>query len=686
MAKDPQDKNILSEVQQHYRDWNNDNDVRRNRENGWNDIIDAYNNILPANFPYLSRVVAPLIRTSLIEKKARLTNAKLRGRVLPREGSDNIGARIHNALINFQWDTATEGGTMNAKWGGMDIDSRMFGSKFAYIPWFYEVDADDEKKVVRNGNGMTPLDPNDCGIDPNCTNIRDARWFQMREFETLEDLETESNTLGLQKYPGLEELKKKVASGNQNTRDSNYQSRNLSIRGLEDRMGRDRSFPVIEKVIEFREDEFICFCPKYNLILDRYDNPYKHRKIPIIQLSYYPLLNDPVGQPEVETVLPIWRAIQAVINGYLDTMNLHMRPPLKILENGARMETIQWGPEATWILTRMDAIQEHVGSPDALRYFQTTLTALIAEFNKAMGDLSEGVSTMDTFANTKTATEIKQTARQQNVRDQDNQNVLADAINDMMSMWVSNNQQFLFADPEASQYVLRIVGKDAYEAFVKAGFDQMTVPNESIMALKDIIDAQGGNIQTDQLNSLYNAAQVPLHAVVDKKSKNIANQTYKPKMKVSEDGSDAQLVILPSDLQGQFDYVADVKSMAAGASTEILQAQNQLFGNLINPAVGAMLQQQGVTINVKDIISDIAENSGLSDAGKYFKTVSSTPGTGANMGQPGLPGVSSAAPQMGQQMVGSNPVQNSGGISPSLPSDVGGSQSVQGPNQPVIGG
>lgn len=671
---------LLTEVMEHYREWNDDNEIRRTRENGWNDIIDAYNNVLPKNWPFLSRVVAPLIRTTLIEKKARLTNAKLRGRVLPREGSDALGARIHNAILDFQWDTATEGGTMNAKWGDMDIDSRMFGSRFGYVPWFYEVDEDD--KVIRNGNGMRPLDPNDCGMDPNCTHIRDARWFQMREWVTLDDLERESSVPGIQKYSGLDELKAKVARGAQNQRSTDYQPRNLTNKGLEDRMGRDKAFPVIEKVVEFRQGKFICFAPKYKVLLAEYKNPYKHRKIPIVQLRYYNLINDPIGQPEVEAVLPIWRAIQAIINGFMDNMMMHIRPPVKIIQAAVDMTSFQWGPEATWFVTRLDAIQEFQGSQQALEYFQTSLTAMISEFNKAMGDLSEGTSNLSTFSNDKTATEIKQTAKQQNVRDQDNQNVLADCINDMMSMWVSNNQQFLFADPDASQYVLRLVGKEAYDAFVKAGYDAMTVPDETIMALKEIVDMRQGQMQPEEVQSLYQAGQVPLHPVLE--NPNVTNpmkQTYKPKMSMSSDNQGANLIVLPADLEGEFDFVADVHSMAMGANQDTIQNQNQLLQTIINPAVLQLFTQQGVVPNVKELIESIAQNSGLADAEKYFGTAQNSAGPSQNLQQPGLPGVPSAAPANQQQMAGPNGIPNLGGPLAGLQPNVGGSQGAPGPTQ-----
>ena len=121
---------ILQECQAHYSLWKQDNDTRRTRKNGWNDITDAYWGKLPSDWPYTSIVVDPRIRTSLIEKNARLLNSKLRGRLVPREGGDVLKARINNALLDFQWDSANDGGSMLGKWAAMDIDTRLYASKF----------------------------------------------------------------------------------------------------------------------------------------------------------------------------------------------------------------------------------------------------------------------------------------------------------------------------------------------------------------------------------------------------------------------------------------------------------------------------------------------------------------------------------------------------------------------------
>jgi len=42
----------------------------------------------------------------------------------------------------------------------------------------------------------------------------------------------------------------------------------------------------------------------------------------------------------------------------------------------------------------------------------------------------------------------------------------------MMSMWLSNNQQFLFADPTKQEYIMRILGTDLFNYF--NGLDWMS--------------------------------------------------------------------------------------------------------------------------------------------------------------------------------------------------------------------
>ena len=620
------DSDILQEVIRHYNMWTEDSLLRQTRKNGWNDVTDAYYGKLPADWPYISRVVDPVLRTTVIEKNARLMNAKLRGRLVPREGGDVLSARLNNAVLDFQWDSANYGGTMLEKWSMTEQDTRLYASKFAEVPWRYEVD--DEGNCVFEGNEFIPLDIRDCGLDPNCGHIRDANWFQQRSWMTLQELEKTSEADDSPLYPGLGELKAKIKEGKSDRRDTRFDNRILHLKGLEDHIGDDRAFPVLEVVTEKRNDRYITFSPIYKVILRDIPNPYKHKKINVIQLRYYAIQGDPVGESEAESVLPLWRAIQADLNGYVDGLNLRLRPPLKIIEGKARIETIVQAPEAQWLMDQPDAVVEHQGGQSADRTFQLTYSALKAAFNTAMGDLSQGTSGVDPFNPEKTATEIRQSAKQQNSRDQKNQSSIAEAIQDMMSMWLSNNKQFLFADPEKKEYLLEVVGTELFNYFQRAGLDQMEVSEEAMQYIGDIIAGQGGNVSDDDIMSLVEAGKTPKFPVIENPDeKDPYKISVKPKMKMNEMGDGAQLSIVAQDLSGTFNYIPDVRSMAAGADTELQQArQNALTTLISNPIVIQSLQAEGVQPNIKELLISIFEGAGLSDAEKYFQSGQAQPG------------------------------------------------------------
>ena len=633
----------IQEVKSHYNDWTEDNDTRLHRKNGWDAVTDAYWGKLPEDWPYTSRVVDPRIRTSLNEKNGRLLNSKLQGRVVPREGGDVLKARIQNSVLDFEWDNATNGGTMLGKWSDMDMDTRLYASKFARVPWKV---IKEGKKVVFEGNELEPLDIRDCGMSTNCHNVRDAKWFQVREWEEVEDLEEDRKI-----YPGLSKLIRAIKSEKDyrsDRRDTAYTSRVLSLKGLTDRVGEDKTFPVVEICHEYRVDKWITFSPKHDIILREIDNPYKHGKIPIIQLKYYPLNDDPLGENEVEPVLPLWRAIQATLCGYLDNMNTHIKPPIKVMSGACRIETIIYGPEALWLVDRMDAVEEMKGNGEALRYFQTTYSSLVAAFNTAMGDLSQGVSNIDPFNPDKTATEIKQTARQQNIRDQSNQNKLAECIEDMMSMWISNNKQFLFSDPAKKEVILKILGTESFEYFQRSGLDEMEVDQEAMELIAETIQLQDGNVSDDDIMAMMDSGKMPKHPVVTKEG-------IKPKMKVSELEDSAELTVTSDDMDGSYDYVSDVKSMASGANQELIEGQQQAFEILLNPQVGSMLQLEGFRPKIKELLVSILENNNAKDAERYFENIENQaiPGQGVGPtaggpqgGQvPGLPAGNPALPQ-----------------------------------------
>jgi len=597
---------VLTQVLSHYDSWTEDRDIRLSRKNGWNAVIDAYWGKLPDSWPYISRVSDPRIRTVLIEKNARLMNNKLRGRLVPREGGDMLKARLNNSLLDYQWDTANHSGSMIQKWSQMDSDTRLFGSSFALVCW--KTIKDKTGEVLFDGNELLPKDIRNCGIDPNCRGIKDAQWFQISDFLTLDELESQNNTVGYEKYKNIAELKKQLEAGG-NLPDSNYQSRIKTLTGTSYKQ--DSTFPLVEVVTEYRPDRWITFCPKFNILLRDIENPYEHHKIPVVQLRYYPLLDNPMGESEVEPVLPLWRSIQATICGYLDAMSVDVNPPIKVLEGQARLETIVYAPRAKWIMSNPNAITNVEPSRSAIQYFQTSYPALVSAFNQAMGEISQGVSNIDPMGGQKTATEVRNTQRQQQVRDQKNQIDLGEALSEMMSMWLSNNRQFLFSDKKKESYILRIVGKQQFEYFKRSGLDEMEVPDDAMAEIAGIITNQGGNMSPDDIQQLYDAGKVPKYPVKE-------GEGFKKKMEINEIGDGAEISLVPEDLDGFYDYIPSTSSMALGAAEVQLAGKKAMVDMIMNPQVQQVLSQKGVNVKLKELLVDYWEDLGSSDSEKYF--------------------------------------------------------------------
>ncbi len=676
----------LSEVTSHYRMWTEDNETRMSRKNGWNDVTDAYWGRLPEDWPYISRTVIPLLRTSLIEKNGRLLNSKLQGRLLPREGGDMISALLNNAILDYQWDSANDNGSMLTKFEIADMDTRLYGSKYAYIYWKYE--CDEKGNVLFDGNEMMPLDIRDCGIEPTSSGIKDAKWFQLRTWEKLEDLE-KASIGGKPMYKNLHKLRTALEgkNGKSATRPE-YTPRVKQLESLTDRMGEDKAFPVVKIVTEFRRDRWITFSPDADVILRDIKNPYNHHKIPIAQLRYYPIQDEPNGESEVEAVLPLWIAIQATVCAYMDEMILKIRPPLKIIENAARIETIQYGPEAQWLVDRQDAIEEMGMNQGTLQYFQTTYQVLTSAFSLAMGDLSQGTSQFDPLSQEKkTATEIKATITQQNSRDQKNQNDLIEFIKDIMMMWVSNNKQFIFSDPTQIEYLLRIVGPEKFARLQAEGLDDHVLVPGAEESIADIVEQMGGNISDAQLQMMYDSAQMPKFPIImNPKEKDPEKIKMKPKMEVN--GEIADVSIVPADLDGTFDYVPDVKSMAQGANENMVNARQRAIETLTgNPVVLQLLQAEGYKPKVKELLSDQFEGTGISDAGRYFEKITAVEnaasqmgGTGTPMQGPGLPTVPQANTPGGipEQMAGPQQIPDNGGVPQAVLGNVGQSNGFPG--------
>lgn len=557
-------------------------------------------------WPYDAVLVDPRVFTFIFEKTSRLISSKPKAVLTPREGGDVISAKLNNILLDYQWDMATQGGSMISKYAMMDMNTRKYGASFAICKWRYEVDS--EGKVVFDGPEMQVLNNRDFAHDLTATSIENCNWVQVRQYVTFQDLQRVNDaSRGKPVYQNLDKLREAIAAdspvGGGDHRSTNWESRNRQISRLEtDPVGKDDVFKTVEIITEYRRDRWITFAPKHGVILRDIPNPYGNNEIPVTMLRYYAIDDDLYGLSEIEPVKGLQKAINALLSQYVDEINQNLYSPIA-LGPGVRQHTIEWGKGARWIMNNpMTDVRVIEGKSNAAAYFQGTYSVLVAAMMNALGESSLGISNIQPFQQEKTATEVKALQLQRNARDNFNQIFLAEAIKRQHMLWHSMNKKMLFADSKKHSYIVRIAGKEAIELFQGLGLDQMDMPTES-EAYEAAFDLGAGpeTLQTPKF---------PIKS----------GDKVVPKLQIDELGKSAQVHLEPEDLNGLFDFSIDVISMQNNADDQRREGRQTAVNLLVsNPNVGALLQQEGYKPKFRELFTQWLEDLGFTDAERYFE-------------------------------------------------------------------
>lgn len=676
-AGNPQERELFHDVLGHYKIATTDLDQRITDFDKKDELFRSY--IDEANWPYRAQVFDPRVFTALYEKTARLLANKPRGRMNPREGGDALGAKINNELLSFQWDDneRVDATPMLAKWALMDLNARKYGASFGLVPWHWERQVARENgkmtgkpSIFYDGPDFKPWANRDVLHNPSYATIK--HWIQLRSYATLQELQ-DINYAARSKpiYKNLDLLRRQMqdeSTSGGDRRDNNYTSRNKAIKGLEDFLGADEVYKTIEIVTEYRPDRWITFSRKYGVILQDIPNPYDHGQIPVVQLKYYPIDDDIYGLSEIEPVEKLQRATNALINQYLDAINMSLYTPLKINQTGGavQMHTIQFGPGAKWLMNKpSEDVMAHEPQVAGVTEFASTYRFMIGAMQEALGETSQGVSSIEPGEEKKTATEVKDTAMSRSARDNFNRIFLEEALKKQMTFWFKMNQQFLFSNPAEQQKVIRISGKDAIRFFQQSGLDADELTDEGIETLSD--PRLAGMVQPTDF-------QQPLYPV------EVGGETIN-KLTMEDDGQSGSLIVEPEDLSGNYDYVPDVGSMSDTANQEEVNAKKQALELILgNQAVVGLLMQEQKKPKVADLLIDYFEDIGFKNADQYFENIQ--PMMGGGNGQ--------IDPQTGQ------PIQaGAGGAQPGAPGGVppgvggmaqGGAPLPNGQNQPVVPG
>jgi hypothetical protein len=611
----PEEREIYWQVKKHYDLAREDLDARMPDWNKKDELFRSHIN--EKGWPYQAMVFDPRVFTAIYEKSARLFANKPRGRMIPREGGDVLGAKINNELLSFQWDEAerVDDEPMLGKWARMDMNARKYGASFALCKWHYEErDTKDDKgkpakEVWFDSPTFKPWNNRDVLHNPSYSSVR--KWIQLREWITLNELQTVNDAARKRPiYKNLDILKDaltKEARGGGDMRSTAWTSKNLAIRGVQDYMGRDEVFKVVEIVTEYRDQRWITFAPRYGVIIRDIPNPYEHGRIPVVQLKYYPIDEDIYGLSEIEPIEKLQRATNALINQYLDAINMGLYNPIKVRTAAVQMHTLEFGPGKKWLMNDPATdVMPYETSAIGVSEFAQTYRFMIGAMQEALGETSAAVSNLVPGQQEKTATEIKDLALQRNARDNFNQLFLAEALKDQMMLWYGMNKQFLFAGDE-QQKVIRIVGQDAVEFFERMGIGGTGLTQDAI-----------DNITSPEMEEVIADPSFDVNSLMEPLFPVSTPQGNIPKFVAEEDGSSGHIVLEPEDLSGNYDYIPEVRSMT-NPDAEQVQALQTMILQAKDPASVQIRLQEGQKLRLVDLEKDFFELLGLKDASKYYE-------------------------------------------------------------------
>jgi len=601
---------IFTEVSAHYSMAKQDLEQRIYRKNGFDDADKMFaSHIDEGSWPYRSTMFDPRPYTVILEKSARLIGSKPKGRLIPREGGDSIGAYINNELLDYQWeDNARLGQSMIQKWITMDQNVRKYGSSFALVDWHYEKKRD---KVFYDGPDFRVLNNRQVLANPSYEWVN--KWFQFEDYLTIQDMEDVNEAARSEPiYKNLSLLKQAVRDGGGNGDKRNIQSKNKQMKGLEDFLGRDEYNKPIEIIVERRPDRWIKIARKHGIVIQDMPNPFKDGDMHVIHLKYYTLPDDLYGVSELEPVAKQIRALNAHLSAYSDSIALSLRPPVHVNPTNVRMHTLTWDPEAKWLMNNPNVdVQIMKMDTSISSNFQSIYQVLVGSLMNALGEQSQQTSATNPFegAGKVTATEIRDTSYTRNVRDNMNKIFLAEALKRQIMLWHSMNQQLMFTAKADKLKIIRIVGRDAIEFFSRQG-------------LSDIRPTQGDadQVAMGQLDpeSITPGPRFAVGVGQDELGMPLEVPKYMP----DESGGGGNLIIEPGDLEGMYDYVPDIESMAAPSTQDIEQKLQTLIMTLTNPAIVQGLAQEGVKPKYKELIVKAIEATNVvKDADAFFEDI-----------------------------------------------------------------
>ena len=584
---------VNQEISEQYRLAKRYLDPVHERMNKQEELYRTYIN--EQNYPHGAKVFDPRVFRVIETITPRMVSNEPMGSFYPREKSDRLVNEVFNELLKYDWSRAG----MFEKLVRFVKSMLIFGTAFGMTYWDYnEVtrkrmvpkqiggrnvwmpDNTEDITVVLNDNpNFETLNIYDCFPDPNATSRETMRWFILREFKTIKEMEEENKARGTEYYSNLKELKRLVGEKEKvsgKPQDMQYREHRRMMLHTEELIGEDIANSDITLLRRFERDRWVTIAPEYGdlVVCDR-ENPRFDNEIPIIYGVDYVYPGELYGMGEIEPVDRIQRAINAVMNQRLDNVQLTLRSMWKVKKGaGVDIHKLISAPGNVITMNDLNAL-EPIQVPDVTGpYFVDTMNYLTSAFQSgtAITDYTVGINDRANVTN-RTATGARLIQNEANAQFK----LKIQLFNKMVVELIANHFKNLRIQYTTEEQSLRIIGKDRVRELMETTQLSKT-------------DLDGNEIFPGQLDVMS-------------------------KLEVSPTGEFAFLHLLPEDMQpsivGDYDFIAKVSSESIDDPAILQENFFTALDKVANPLWVKGLAEQGKALNYADLTSKVFDKLNL---------------------------------------------------------------------------
>jgi hypothetical protein len=317
----------------------------------------------------VSQVFDPRLSSIVIERCARVMaqvpTGKIQALSQNNKGKNTLMNMVFDKYVlpnaNTQFDVLT-------KLRLLDMYSLVYGTMTALVDWTVKdsyVGPDFWLIPIRNfhpQSGVYQIEDMDrVFVDSEVT----LDWLLNRQRGTWKNIDKIYETIG------------KDGSGRQKDNSADRQSWVEREFNTYNSKGKGRYANVLLRT-RYEKDRWVTYAPDFDLVLRDLENPQKNGKLPVVAKHAFPLLDRFYGLGEFERGETLQKAINALINLYLDGVKMSIFPPTIVNPDGTVASSIDMKAGAVWLETMPNSIREHNLSPQGTNTFASTYQFLNA--------------------------------------------------------------------------------------------------------------------------------------------------------------------------------------------------------------------------------------------------------------------------------------------------------------------